>query len=427
MLIAAWFALGLYGGLGWGEFVQRLVRLQSLPLMFPGTIIATLPALLAWMGLWWSQFPADRALREQSMLFALEDDLPVHAPPAFAGYFASQLRLQVLFTLIPIAMILILRDLMMIVLLRTGIIARDSAAEAMLLLGCSAIVFLVSPAILKHVLRTQPLPRSPLRSKLEEMCQRCGLRYRDILLWRTDNNMGNAAVMGILPWVRYILLSDLLLETMSDEQIEAVFAHEAGHIVHKHMAWYVVLVFILMLAMTAPAEAIKTHIEAFGLPRWAASRVDLAIEAAGVAIFFAMFGLLSRRFERQADVYAARTMQGSGDKVGSDTVTASMPLTLSPSHPITLSAHSYVGEYGAAVFASALQRVAIVNNIPIGARNFSHGSIAARMKYLHDLSADPARTGQFDRTMLGIYALLIGALLTCGAAAAVVLQQGGSL
>src|SRR5207244_4201186 len=164
---------GLYGGLGWGEFVEKIVHSDSLPLMFPGTLVATLPALLAWMGLWWSQFPADRALREQSMLFALEDDLPVHAPPAFARYFASQLRLQVLFTLIPIAMILILRDLVMVALLRTGIIARDSAAEALLLLGCSMVVFLISPAILKHVLRTQPLPRSPLRSKLEEMCRRC--------------------------------------------------------------------------------------------------------------------------------------------------------------------------------------------------------------------------------------------------------------
>ena len=42
-----------------------------------------------------------------------------------------------------------------------------------------------------------------------------------------------------LPHVRYILLSDLLLERMDDEQIEAVFAHEVGHVVHRHMAWYV--------------------------------------------------------------------------------------------------------------------------------------------------------------------------------------------
>ena len=62
------------------------------------------------------------------------------------------------------------------------------------------------------------------------------LRYREILLWHTENNMGNAAVVGLVPRLRYILLSDLLLETMDDRQIEAVFAHEIGHIVHEDVA-----------------------------------------------------------------------------------------------------------------------------------------------------------------------------------------------
>jgi STE24 endopeptidase len=410
MLVVAWFAMALYGGLGWGEFVNRILRTQKLPLMLPQTILATAPAFLAWVGLWWSQFPADRALREQSLLFALEDDLPVHAPPGFARYFASQLRLQILFTLIPIVMILFLRDLIYTTLVQTGAIAPQSPVAEPMILMCSSIsVFVIAPAILKHVLRTQPLPDSPLRKKLEEMCRRSRLRYRDILVWRTDNNMGNAAVMGILPWIRYILLSDLLLETMTDEQVEAVFAHEVGHIVHRHMAWYVVLVVILMLGMSAPAETIKHLLGTSGLPAWLVSRIDIVMEAAGVAIFFGLFGVLSRRFERQADVYAARTIENL--RAAADTIAR-------PSH---------VGEYGAAVFASALHRVAIINNIPIGARNFSHGSIAARMKYLHNLSGDPSRTGQFDRMMLAIYATLITALVLCGAAAAVVFQKTGSL
>ena len=72
------------------------------------------------------------------------------------------------------------------------------------------------------------------------------MRYRDILVWRTHSNMGNAAVMGILPHMRYVLLSDLLLETMTDEQIEAVFAHEMGHVVHRHMAWFVLFFVTVM-------------------------------------------------------------------------------------------------------------------------------------------------------------------------------------
>ena len=66
------------------------------------------------------------------------------------------------------------------------------------------------------------------------------MRYRDILVWHTHYNMGNAAVMGVVPQMRYVLLSDLLLERMDDEQIEAVFAHEIGHVVHRHMVWYVI-------------------------------------------------------------------------------------------------------------------------------------------------------------------------------------------
>jgi hypothetical protein len=65
---------------------------------------------------------------------------------------------------------------------------------------------------------------------------------------------------------------------------------------------------------------------------------------------------------------------------------------------------SFVGQRGAAVFASALRRVAVVNNIPIAARNFSHGSIADRVSYLQHLSANPTRTARFDRTMSVLYA-----------------------
>ena len=78
---------------------------------------------------------------------------------------------------------------------------------------------------------------TPFHMKLEAFPG--GRWFRDL-----GNNMGNAAVMGLFPQVRYILLSDLLLETMTDEQVEAVFAHEVGHIVHRHMAWYVVLIVI---------------------------------------------------------------------------------------------------------------------------------------------------------------------------------------
>jgi hypothetical protein len=54
--------------------------------------------------------------------------------------------------------------------------------------------------------------------------------------------------------------------------------------------------------------------------------------------------------------------------------------------------------------------VAMVNNIPVRARSWCHGSIANRMQYLHDLSTDPTRTKRFDRFMFFLYGGMLFAL-----------------
>ncbi|MGH7176688.1 MAG: M48 family metallopeptidase [Tepidisphaeraceae bacterium] len=422
-MVPAWFAVGVLL-LDWhNTVITMLGRVRTWPVELPGAILGTLPAFAAWMGLWWAQFPADRALREQSLLLQLEDGLPVHAPPGFWSYFIANLRLQLLFTAIPVALILFLRDVAAIILwlgagmdlrsARTGLAPATAAAQVIewLLVPLSAIiVFILAPEILRHVLLTQRLPDSPLRAKLETLCRSMKLRYRDILLWRTGNNMGNAAVMGIVPRMRYILLSDLLMETMTDEQIEAVFAHEAGHIVHRHMTWYVVFIMILMLWALGPAQWLDNQLAGLLPARFNGTVRDLIWLVVLGAIMLKLFGLLSRFFERQADVYAARTMQTQADASGGQ---------------VTALSGSCVGRHGAAMFSSALERVAVINNIPIRARNFSHGSIADRLNFLRILSRDPDRTGQFDRGMRIVFATMLLALTVGAVWAGIVIWSQG--
>ena len=62
------------------------------------------------------------------------------------------------------------------------------------------------------------------------------------------------------------------------------------------------------------------------------------------------------------------------------------------------------------VFTSALRRVANVNNIPVAARSWCHGSIAKRMQYLQSLSVDRALTGKFDRYMAWLYGGILSVL-----------------
>jgi STE24 endopeptidase len=440
LLIPAWFAVGLFA-LGWASLVEWMLgRVAQWPVEVPGAILGTLPALLAWVGLWWAQYPADRALREQSMLVQLNEDLPIHRGPGLWGYVSSNLRLQVLFTLIPVLLILFLRDVACVVLWKTGVIEVDPAdgtvmpqgAEIWVTVVALALVFVFVPEVLRHVLKTEPLPPGALRNRLESLCRRSGLKYRQILLWHTDNNMGNAAVMGILPQVRYILLSDLLLETMTNEQIEAVFAHEIGHVVHRHMSWYAVFIAIMMAGLFGPEQWIEQKLGSVGHSSNLRDMLNLVAVVAGCGGFFFLFGCLSRWFERQADVYAARTMQRY-DSLGAG-YAPQLAGASGGAEP-----GSYVGRYGAELFASALHRVAVINNIPLEpqrvrgsgllgrtgavldrvvelANNWFHGSISTRMRYLRDLSGDPNRTSDFDRRMSVLYAMLVLALIVSGTA-----------
>jgi len=319
-----------------------------------------------------------------------------------------------------IALILFIRDLASVILgwgfgidLYAAKLNSPAATEAaktiewILVPLSAALVFILAPEILRRVLQTQSLPDSPLRQRLEEMCRRAGLRYRDILLWRTGSTMGNAAVMGVLPQVRYILLSDLLLETMTDQQIEAVFAHEAGHVVHRHIAWYGVFVVIVIASQLLFAKLAELfNVQLLFIPVWLRDPIVLAM---AVAMFFLLFGMLSRWFERQADVYAARTME----------------LEQQAAAEASRSSDNVVGAQGARIFTSALHRVAVVNNISVSARNFSHGSIQQRVDYLRRLSAQPTQTLRFDRFMRTLYLLLGGALIASVAWVTLLIWRGG--
>lgn len=331
-MIPVWFGLGLLL-LGWHYWIETAVKtMTAVPpvdrnaydrlfralgsLTAPQSIVGTLPAFLAWAGLWWSQYPADRALREQNLLLQLEQDIPIHSPPRFWSYFASNLRLQLLFILAPIVALMLLRDFIAFAWVFRSGAKPPEWVELVVSVGSFALVFLLAPVLLTRVLKTEPLPDSPLRRKLDQMCRAHGLKYRDILLWHTQSNMGNAAVMGVIPGLRYVLLSDLLLETMTDEQIEGVFAHELGHIVYRHMIWYVVFLATLLMAIGGPGQQlfdyVMPHLIADPDRRDAIIRQILTpiMMAGGITLFFVLFGFVSRKFERQADVFAARVMEG---------------------------------------------------------------------------------------------------------------------
>jgi STE24 endopeptidase len=426
----------------------------------PALLLGTLPALLAWMGLWWAQYPADRALKEQSVLYHANEGLPVHAPPGFGTFFVEHFRQQLMFTLAPILLIIAAKDVLAAGFLLNGrpdVIFRG--AGELLFVPLSLAVFVVAPELMRRIIPTTPLPANwPLRRRLDAMCARAGLKYRDILVWQTNSSMGNAMVMGLFPQVRYVFLSDLLLETMKDDEIEAVFAHELGHVVHRHMWWYLLFMAALLMFAEGPFMTLVRLVPGMEVTAamTAPQRMEVWAWRDQISVVFTfvtfvlMFGFLSRRFERQADVYAARTMQATHHERGTVTISHVNPEAAAiaagasagalfivpnlagagpgggtvsvnppaPDAPTMISASptaSHVGEYGATVVASALHRVARVNNIPLAAHEWLHGSIASRMRYLKGIATDPSATRRFDKYMRRLYWSLLAVLASLAA------------
>jgi len=108
-----------------------------------------------------------------------------------------------------------------------------------------AVVWLVFTLLLGWILpvliiplfyRCSSLKNEGLKQRLLRLAQKCGVNVKDVyeINISKETKKANAAVAG---WGRNrrILLGDTLLENHTDQEIEAIFAHELAHICLFHM------------------------------------------------------------------------------------------------------------------------------------------------------------------------------------------------
>jgi STE24 endopeptidase len=101
----------------------------------------------------------------------------------------------------------------------------------------------IAPVVLLPLFyKFEPLEREELKSRLVRLSERAGTRVRGVYEWKLSekSKKANAALTG-LGATRRIILADTLLNNYSDDEIEAVLAHELGHHVHKHIAKSIVV------------------------------------------------------------------------------------------------------------------------------------------------------------------------------------------
>jgi len=170
-----------------------------------------------------------------------------------------------------------------------------------------AVLGLLLPFALRFTWDTQPFPSGPLRGYLETLAAKARFRCRDLLVWRTDGQVANAAILGFSRRTRYVLFTDALIGRLAPRELGAVFAHEIGHATRRHVpifATFTVGLFVavdLLVSHIDPAAFAKAF-DVLGLS--ATDGLSLVVALVALVVWYSAFGWLSRRFELDADLVA---------------------------------------------------------------------------------------------------------------------------
>lgn len=189
-----------------------------------------------------------------------------------------------------------------------------------LILGFQLLMMVLAPILILPLFnKFTPLPEGDLRERLLKLGERTGFHSRSIQVMDGSKRSrhSNAFFTGFGRF-RKIMLFDTLLQQLEDEEIEAVLAHEIGHYKRRHIPKMLagsaagLLLGLFVIAWLANRE---WFYRAFGFePGSVVPALLLFSLLSGVITFWIgpVIHFASRRFEYQADAYAARTMGEAG-------------------------------------------------------------------------------------------------------------------
>lgn len=183
-------------------------------------------------------------------------------------------------------------------------------------------VAVFGPVLIRRFWGCKPLDEGFSRYRIESLCRRAGLEYSNILYWPIfEGRMITAGVMGLVKKFRYILVTDALLTMLRPEEIEAVIAHEIGHVKKNHLLFYLFFfagymlisyaAFDLIIYFIIYAEPVYSFIIQSGFKKSSiiSSLFSLITIFMFVIYFRFVFGYFMRNFERQADCYVYSIFQ----------------------------------------------------------------------------------------------------------------------
>lgn len=157
-----------------------------------------------------------------------------------------------------------------------------------------------------------PLQDRSLKEAIAKLCNDAGIRFDGIFSFNMSKNTkkANAGFTGIGRSKR-IILGDTLLKDFSQEEIETVFAHELGHYRYRH----IIVGMAVGILFTFIGLFVTSRLYIWSLPWFGFTTMTDLAALPLLGLWLTIFGLvvsplsnvLSRKHERDADLYAVRT------------------------------------------------------------------------------------------------------------------------
>jgi len=180
-------------------------------------------------------------------------------------------------------------------------------------MGFALVMMWAYPAFIAPLFnKFTPLEDQQLQQRVENLLARCGFKSQGIFVMDGSRRSGhgNAYFTGLGSNKR-IVFFDTLLNTLNEDQIEAVLAHELGHFRRKHVVknmFVMAGLSLLGLALLGWASGQNWFYEGLGVSSQSnAMALALFMLVIPVFMFFLhpLMTSLSRKYEYEADDYAA--------------------------------------------------------------------------------------------------------------------------
>jgi Zn-dependent protease with chaperone function len=268
-------------------------------------------------------------------------------------------------------------------------LASSEWGETILFLLFLVLLAVIFPVLIKYLWNCKSMPAGPARTHMEQFCRDQNFKYSDIMLWPLyEGKMLTAGVMGISKKYRYVLITPALLESLTPREVEAVLAHEIGHVKKYHLQLYLVLFLGFGLVaglITNPMLYFLLNSNIFyRVINFAGIDPETALAFWGTAPMFVImlvyfrfvFGYFMRNFERQADLAVFKAI---GD---------STPLITS------------------------LEKISWLSGNIRDKPSWHHFGIGQRVDFLEKCSRDRSLIGRHDRKVYGsliLFMLLLAA------------------